>query len=348
MNPRTGRAGWALLTLLSAVGCGRDKTAELRPSPSAQAIEAPALLEFSRTRHDFGAVVQGELLKTSFELQNVGQRVLHLEPAARAQTCEAEGPTELAPGARAELAVSCRAELHGPLRVSLPVRSNDARTRELELTAEVTPLLAFDTELVALEMPFGEERRQEVRLRGARASTAKLSLESDSLTDLHFQWLAAEAGALPGFVLRHAGKRAGTFIGNLVFRTGLDAPSEIRLPYSIRVQGTLTVTPTNPYFNLRASGPKVLYVEVSSRQRGFRIDGVSVRGGPFAAELELTKPQSARIKLTVLEDQLPDEARSALGTLEIRSNDASEPLRSVPLFGFGHLNRTPATSPSAK
>jgi hypothetical protein len=161
---------------------------------------------------------------------------------------------------------------------------------------------------------------------------------ADSRAGFDLEWLTP-AGAAPRFHLRYAGRTAGTFVGNLVFRTELPSPSEIRLPYSVRVQGTLTVAPTNPYFNLRSGGPKVQYLEVSSRQPGFRVKSVSARG-PFAAQLEVGKLQSVRIKLTVLEEQLGDEARSALGTLVIRSNDASEPLREVPLFALGHLNRS--------
>ena len=49
-----------------------------------------------------------------------------------------------------------------------------------------------------------------------------------------------------------------------------------------------------------------------------------------------------RIDVSVRNDQIDDDARSAVGTLLIISNDRTESRKEVPLFGSGRINKVAA------
>jgi hypothetical protein len=165
------------------------------------------------------------------------------------------------------------------------------------------------------------------------------ALAVDSSVDL----LSSQSGSIQGFRIRCKGKKAGTHSGNLVISTGLAQLKEIAMPYACKVAGTLEVSPTNPYFNLKISGPKVVSIEVRSTQPGFEVRGARVTEGPFRASVEGRISDNAfRVQVKVLEDRLTDGNRGSLGKLVILSNDRTEPEKEIPLFGFGKLNSVPA------
>jgi hypothetical protein len=137
----------------------------------------------------------------------------------------------------------------------------------------------------------------------------------------------------------------GSHVGNLIFETGLEDPSRLVLPYSCRVRGTLQVEPTNPYFNLRVSGPKRVRLLVRSTEPGFRVEAAEIVQGPFeasilargVAERELPSDTVA-IDISVREQELSSDKRGYHGLLRIHSTDRSEPVKEVTLFAFGKLN----------
>jgi hypothetical protein len=116
----------------------------------------------------------------------------------------------------------------------------------------------------------------------------------------------------------------------VVVKTALERPESLRLPYSIRVTGTLEVSPTNPY--LRVEGPPV-DIEVKSSQLGFAVHRAEVIG-PFAADVS-KQGAGFRVTVHVLESQIQPGARGAQGRLRIVSNDASEPEKELPLLAIG-------------
>jgi hypothetical protein len=228
------------------------------------------------------------------------------------------------------------------LREFLLVHSNDPLSERvpIELVGNVTPLFAFDAQVVNLEMPFGEERSQDVHLVGTLVAKAAARLKNSALAeDSSVTLLPDKAGSTRGFRIRCKGKKAGVHSGNLVVSTGLPSPKDIAMPYVCKVAGTLEISPTNPYFNLKIPGPKVVSVEVRSSQPGFEVRGALVLEGPFAASVEgPLSDNSFRVQVKVLEERVTEENRGILGKVMVLSNDRTEPEKEIPLFGFGKLN----------
>ena len=135
--------------------------------------------------------------------------------------------------------------------------------------------------------------------------------------------------------------------GNITVTTGLARPKEIAIPYACKVAGTLEVSPTNPYFNLKLPGPKLVSIEVRSAQPGFQVHGARVLEGPFAASVEGPVGDNLfRVQVRVLEERVADDSRASQGKLLILSNDRTEPKKEIPLFGFGKLNAAQGESPA--
>ncbi|HJX64104.1 MAG TPA: hypothetical protein VJ860_09150 [Polyangia bacterium] len=280
-------------------------------------------------------------------MTNAGALPLEIGTIEASRFCSAGiDPKTIAPGASGQLEVTCRSDLQGPLREFLLVHSNDPLSDRvpIELVAKVTPLLGFDTQVVTLEMPFGEERSQEVHLVGTWLDRAAIRLKASAVAeDSSVDRLSAPTGATRGFRIRCKGKKAGVHSGNLVVSTGLPEPKEIAMPYVCKVPGTLEISPTNPYFNLKIQGPKVVSIEVRSSQPGFEVRGARVLDGPFAASVEGPLPdKSFRVQVKVLEDRVKKETRGSLGKVMVLSNDRTEPEKEIPLFGFGKLNAAKA------
>ena len=297
--------------------------------------------------YDMGPMVLNEAARRSVVVTNAGALPLEIGTIEASRFCSAGiDPKTIAPGASGQLEVTCRSDLQGPLREFLLVHSNDPLSDRvpIELVAKVTPLLGFDTQVVTLEMPFGEERSQEVHLVGTWLDRAAIRLKASAVAeDSSVDRLSAPTGATRGFRIRCKGKKAGVHSGNLVVSTGLPEPKEIAMPYVCKVPGTLEISPTNPYFNLKIQGPKVVSIEVRSSQPGFEVRGARVLDGPFAASVEGPLPdKSFRVQVKVLEDRVKKETRGSLGKVMVLSNDRTEPEKEIPLFGFGKLNAAKA------
>lgn len=297
--------------------------------------------------YEMGPMVLNEAARRSIVVTNAGALPLEIGTIEASRFCSAGiDPKTIAPGASGQLEVTCRSDLHGPLREFLLVHSNDplADRVPIELVATVTPLLGFDTQVVTLEMPFGEERSQDVHLVGTLLDRAAVRLKASAVAeDSSVDRLSAPTGATRGFRIRCKGKKVGVHSGNLFVSTGLPSPKEIAMPYACKVAGTLEISPTNPYFNLKIQGPKVVSIEVRSSQPGFEVRGARVLDGPFAASVEGPLPdKSFRVQVKVLEDRVKKETRGSLGKVMVLSNDRTEPEKEIPLFGFGKLNAAKA------
>lgn len=292
-------------------------------------------------RHDFGTVLQGGELVHVFEVENTSSDAIELRGVLPVHGCSGSASPPRLPGkSRAELTVRCPAASHGALQRMVPVQSEpaDAMPVEVELVATVTPRLAFDKPFAEFRLDFGATASDEVHAFGALLAEADLRLASPPAPGLSVE-IAPKSSGRQRVTTRCRGAVVGVHHGELAFKTGLAEPAEIRLPYSCKVVGTLEVSPTNPYINLRVSGDKAVVVEVRSTQPGFAVRSAEIVDGPFSAAVSRDPDAVYRIKVSVLQAKLADETRSAVGTLRIVSNDRSEPRKELPLFGFGRLNR---------
>jgi hypothetical protein len=296
-----------------------------------------------------GPVVQDESVRRVFILSNAGTLPLEISAIDGSRFCNASlEPKTIAPGASGPLEVTCRSDLYGPMREFILIHSNDPQADlfPMELVANVTPLLAFDAQLLDLKMPFGEQRWQDVHLVGTLLEQASIKLKRSGLAeDSSVEFPPRQPGSPATLRVHCHGKKPGMHAGNLIVTTGLARPKEIAMAYACKVAGTLEVSPTNPYFNLKLSGPKLVSIEVRSSQPGFQVHGARVLEGPFAASVEGPVGENAfRVQVRVLEDRVASESRGSLGKVLILSNDRTEPEKEIPLFGFGKLNAAQAES----
>jgi hypothetical protein len=334
---------------VAAMACQSPARDAVRVPPTARDASAAAprpRLVVSPPTVDLGAIGFDEDARARITLRNDGPAPLEIEIAgvARSRFC-APGPlpTRLPAGASASLVVTCRADLAGPLRERVVIRTNDpdATTFPIDVRADVIPSLAFDVASIDIRTLFGQTRAAEARLVGRRAAAARLSLEGPVPDDLSVEVLRGGAAAPQGVRLRCGARAAGTHVGHLAFATALDAPREIGLSWACRVKGTLTVVPDNLSFDLVDGRAAAQVVEVRSVQPGFVLRPPRVASGPFAARLDPAHPGRIEVTFTGLPAGAGREDRGVSGTLVVLSNDRSEPRREIPLLGFGRAAPPP-------
>jgi hypothetical protein len=356
---------WAVVLAAVMPGCARPQVAAPSDAGPSAVDHGPALV-LSEQEHDFGRAVQGDVLRCVVRVTNAGPTPLSLATETSGERCHGQlDRSLLGAGEIAELDVSCAlSQHHGALRETVIVRANAALSdaapsdagrsdpgpadagpsgepaeAALQIRAEVTPLLAFDTDMLSFEVALGAQGESSIGLVGTRAGDARLKLRR---VDHPFFEVSVGSVGTPSAArvrVRARGASVGYHAGTLVFDTGIAEPTTLALPYAVRVRGALSVSPTNPYFNLRDPGPKLRMIEVESAEPDFQVRSVQVTDGPFTATLESVGKGHARVRVQVSEHELEDETRGAIGHLSIRSNDRAEPLKVLPLFAFGLLNR---------
>jgi hypothetical protein len=326
------------LALLSSA-CRKDPpNGETRTTPGSTSTKDAAssgTALVAQPKHDFGHVTQGDTLRHAFTTRNAAATALSVEDTMEVLGCAGvAAPRVLDPGGSGKLEVTCRADVPGPLRVSLPLRANGRPARELSHAAVVEPLLAFERSVVELTVPFGEERGVEVRLWGKRAKQARLSAAALPPPSLDASVLRGDAGRAEGVRVHAVGKAVGTHVGSLRYATGLAAPPEVSLSYVVKVTGTLTVSPTNPVLELGGAGPKRVVVKVTSTRPGFVVSRAEVLDGPFTARVR-RGDDGYDVELTAVEAKLPAGARGVNGRVRILSNDRTEAAKEVPVLALG-------------
>jgi hypothetical protein len=208
------------------------------------------------------------------------------------------------------------------------------------------PRLSFEGSPVEVTGRFGAPSSKDVRLTGELALDAKPAIVGVEGDDVAARVLPPEGARAAGVRLTLAGKRAGQGVGHLVVSTGLPDPKEVVLYYGWKVPGNLTVSPTNPIFNLRLSGPHRVEIAVGSSRPDFRLRTAEVVAGPFSAEVvPAGAPGRYTVQVQVLEAGVANGQRGFLGRLILHSNDPAEPRKEVPLLALGALNRSPGTHP---
>ena len=213
-------------------------------------------------------------------------------------------------------------------------------------TRPAAPRISFETSPVEVTGRFGATSSKDVRLTGELALDAKptiVGVEGDAVVAM----LLPPAGArASGIRLTLAGQRAGQGVGHVVVSTGLPDPKEVVLYYGWRVPGNMTVSPSNPIFTLRLSGPHLVEIAVGSSRPDFRLRAAEVVAGPFSARV-LPGGAAGRytVQVEVVEAGVANGQRGFLGKLVLHSNDPAEPRKEVPLLALGALNPSTPTHP---
>jgi hypothetical protein len=328
----------ALSITLGASACrAREPVAGVSSPPAAPRIKLDAF------KVDMGPGIQDEAMRKTVLVHNEGTAALEIGAISSSRFCSASIEPQIIERAKTgQLAVTCRSDLYGPMREGIDIHSNDPKLPmvTLQLVAEVTPLLAFDAPSVELKMPFGEERSRDVRLVGVLIEKTRIQSKGPAVPDVDVVPSSSQPDKVRSYRIHCRGRKAGIHSGNIIISTGLARPMEIAMPFACNVTGTLEVSPTNPYFNLKVSGAEAVRIKVRSSQPGFEVESVRITEGPFAARFEHAEDDNTyRVDVTVVKDRIKDEARSATGTLLIVSNDRTEPKKEVPLFGSGRVNK---------
>lgn len=242
-------------------------------------------------------------------------------------------------------AIGCRSRPAAP-----PEEASGLRPQSSGEIASGAPSLAFAPAIVELIAPRGERRSSDARLAGALARKAQLAVERVDDPALDVQVLPPDASGAPGLRLGFVGDRAGVRTGQVVVRTGLDEPQRLTLLYSLRVPSNLTVTPSNPVFDLRDPAVRERRLEIRGRGPDFRVTAVAILSGPFRGTLESDGDATggvASIRIRVDEAAIgASTQRGFLGKLRIGSNDPDQPTADVPLFAMGALPPHPPAQPS--
>jgi hypothetical protein len=295
--------------------------------------------------HDFGRVLEGGGLTHVFTLTNVGASPAHVTRVERSPSCVAGTiPTAIAPGAAAGVEIDCATRGRaGNLADSVAVHSDDpASPLLLRLQATIQPRLAFETNMVEIEVGPGERRAREIRLVGSLATRARIAVRSIDAGGPAVAILGAQGDRPAGLALTLVGDKVGVRVGRVLVSTGLDEPEELGLPYRMKVAGNLRVSPTNPTFNLRDPERRVQTLTVQSTRADFRLFSADVVDGPFAAVVE--RPAGAgggfAVRVSVVAARVAASERGVTGKLMLLSNDPAEPRKEIPLFGMGAITPT--------
>jgi uncharacterized protein DUF1573 len=323
----------AVVAALSALAC-RSKGA---PGPT----PGPHLV-CDASVHDFGRVLEGDGLKHVFTLTNTGASPAHVTRVERSPSCVAgKVPTPIAPGASAGVEIECATRGRaGRLADFVAVHSDDpASPLPLQLHATIEPRLAFETNLIEIEVMHGERRSREIRLVGSLATRARIAVRSIDAGGPAVAILAAQRDRPGGLALTLVGDKVGVRVGRVLVSTGLDQPAELGLPYTMKVTGNLRLSPTNPTFNLRDPEARVQTLTVKSARTDFRLLSADVVEGPFAAVIERAEGAGGgyAVRVSVVAARVAANERGFTGKLILISNDPAEPRKEVPLFGMGTI-----------
>jgi hypothetical protein len=207
--------------------------------------------------------------------------------------------------------------------------------------------VAFERDVLALTLAYGTRASASIPVVGPRAAAAHLVPRPATHPSVRARVLrpdaviAVDVTAAP----EQKGLPVGTHVGNIVVDTGLPEAPTLTLPYSIRVTGTLEVSPTNPLFNLRDPAAHARTIVVRSRAAeppAFAVREARVTSGPFTATVEKAGPGlfhvHVHVDVHVNPAAVPADERGVLGRLVITSNDPTEPSKEIPLLALGRMS----------
>jgi hypothetical protein len=184
------------------------------------------------------------------------------------------------------------------------------------------------------------------------APGARLTIEHVDDPALQVEVLPPDGSGAAGLRLTFTGDRAGVRTGQVVVATGLAEPAQLTLLYSLRVPSRVTVTPSNPFLDLRDPGAHERRLEVRGSGPDFRVESVQIVSGPFRAAVESDGATTCGLAaIRVRADELAirgNPQRGFIGKLRIRSNDPGQPTTDVPLFAMGAVPPHPPASDAGR
>jgi hypothetical protein len=324
--------------LLLCVNCRSHNSTEERKAGPPEG----ARLSLERTEYHLGQAVQFEEVAIQVPLENTGGRALSISSIEAGHNCRAAPPGTIEPGARIFVEVTCRPLTYGTFADRLRLKTNSTDSPAiLMITADVTPALRLERDILDVTLSHGEKRTEVLGVVGKSAHDAKLRVPDQAILREHGLTLSispAKSRDHSAYVEAHfEALRAGVFTGNLTLETGLTEPSEISIPYTFTVRGTLSVTPDTLYINVRDPTRSEVQVDIKSTAPAFSIKKLSVTEGLFAVRSERISAQHHRAYVRLLVDQVPEGVTGSVGRLSIQTTDATEPEKTLPIMAMGKV-----------
>jgi hypothetical protein len=238
-----------------------------------------------------------------------------------------------------------RAACLAPLTIALTILGPGCRAPRNSNSDQIpdarrppAPRLAFSPSIVELGGRFGVSSSQDFLLTGELAREAKPAVVAVEGSDVVATVIPAGPTSMsaPGIRLTTSGRRAGESVGHVVVSTGLPDPRELVLYFRSRVPGALTVSPSNPYIDLRLTPPHAVRLSVGSSRPDFRLLRAEVTSGPFAARIAPEAPNGRyTVEIQTIESAVATGQRGFGGRLLLISNDPAEPRKEIPLLAMG-------------
>lgn len=136
----------SLIGLVTLASCSSEPTVDERAASFAELIDVPTTMKFEESSFDFGTIVDGEQVGTTFKFENSGDEdlVLISVKASCGCTVAEEWPKErIAPGDSGEIKIKFDSKGRaGVIRKTIKIEANTLPSVTiLTLTGEVRPKL---------------------------------------------------------------------------------------------------------------------------------------------------------------------------------------------------------------
>ena len=140
--------GFSLLSMMAFMSCKENASSKVKTDNVAVAAERDEsakqvpVMEFEKSEHDFGTIVQGTPQETIFTFTNTGNAPLVITNATSSCGCTVPNPPKeaIAPGEKGELVVKFNGSGQNQITKTITVVANTAKGSELlRIKAFVNP-----------------------------------------------------------------------------------------------------------------------------------------------------------------------------------------------------------------
>lgn len=333
---------------VTAVGCETKKSDSSETSPTQSATSTPAeapKIQVDNPSHDFGTIVEGDVVKHTFVIKNTGNAPLKIDKVRASCGCTAAvtKEKEVPPGGTTELEVQFDSKNRfGKDSKTVQVHSNDPENPVLPLTftSNIEKYLAFEPALVRLETAYGGPISEEVWLVGKVADETKIEVQKpvDPASTVKMEMITKEVDGkkITGVRFSTTGKTVVNHSGQVEFKTDNEKRPTVRIPYRVAVTGNVRVSPKRLYFDESEGSATSRVVTVSSKRDDFKVKKATVVKGPYKVSIEPNKGSTFRINVERDKNKEPKKGANdkkkelgqtevADGAVELVTNDPIEP-----------------------
>jgi Protein of unknown function (DUF1573)/Flagellar-associated PapD-like len=309
------------------------------PAPSGAPPGQAPKIKLLEPLYNFGTALEGEMVRHTFKIQNVGKGTLIIRGVKTSCGCTAAKPskTQLAPGEVASIDVGFDTRFHkGNSHRTITVFSNDPNNPQavMELQGLVKAQVAAEPSQVDFgTVEHGQTEVKEVKIidltKGKRFKVGPISNSNPNLKVVQEPSAPGKPDVIKVTLLKTMPMGAFDDTINVV-------TNRVPIPVYVfgTVQGDLSVDPVQVSFGIVPRGQGVVrYVRlVNSSARAVKVLGVSSSNHSVEATVEPLKP-GKEYKITVhLRQNTPDGQLH--GQLAIKTDDPHQQTLTVPFYAI--------------